>query len=125
MASIQPQSSQAQAAAELARRELARRRAATRYIDFLPTVAPPSWTFDVPHIRLIAQHLDAVTRGEIDRLAVFMPPRHAKTETVTIRYPVYRLEKQPTHPRTGHRLQRARRASSAARAATSPWVVSR
>lgn len=95
MANIQPLSSQAQAAAELARRELARRRSATRYIDFLPSVAPPNWTFDVPHLRLIAQHLDAVTRGEIDRLAIFMPPRHAKTETVTIRYPVYRLERNP------------------------------
>jgi len=95
MANIQPLSSQAQAAAELARRELARRRAATRYIDFLPTVAPPGWVYDAPHLRLIGQHLDAVTRGEIDRLAIFMPPRHAKTETVTIRYPVYRLEKQP------------------------------
>lgn len=96
MASIQPQSFQAQAAAELARRELARRRTAMRYIDFLPQVAPPRWTFDVPHLRLIADHLDAVTRGEIDRLAIFMPPRHAKTETVTIRYPVYRLERDPT-----------------------------
>ena len=95
MANIQLPSSQVQAAAELARRELARRRAATRYIDFLPTVAPPGWVYDAPHLRLIGQHLDAVTRGEIDRLAIFMPPRHAKTETVTIRYPVYRLEKQP------------------------------
>ena len=125
MASIQPQSSQAQAAAELARRELARRRAATRYIDFLPTVAPPSWTFDVPHIRLIAQHLDAVTRGEIDRLAVFMPPRHAKTETVTIRYPVYRLEKQPTtralvtgyNERVAHKFSRKSRNIAAGRIA--------
>lgn len=95
MANIQPQSYQAAAAAELARRELARRRAATRFIDFLPTVSPPGWQYDIPHLRLIGQHLDAVTRGEIDRLAIFMPPRHAKTETVTIRYPVYRLERQP------------------------------
>lgn len=36
-----------------------------------------------------------MTRGDIDRLAIFMPPRHGKTETVTARYPVHRLELDP------------------------------
>lgn len=114
MANLQQQSLPNQAAiAELARRELARRRAGTPYIDFLPTVAPPTWTFDVPHIRLIGEHLDAVTRGEIDRLAIFMPPRHAKTETVTIRYPVHRLERDPSTRAlvTGYNQQVARKFS--------------
>lgn len=114
MANLQHQSLPNQAAiAELARRELARRRAGTPYIDFLPTVAPPNWTFDVPHLRLIGEHLDAVTRGEIDRLAIFMPPRHAKTETVTIRYPVHRLERDPSTRAlvTGYNQQVARKFS--------------
>lgn len=114
MANLQHQSLPNQAAiAELARRELARRRAGTPYIDFLPTVAPPNWTFDVPHLRLIGEHLDAVTRGQIDRLAIFMPPRHAKTETVTIRYPVHRLERDPSTRAlvTGYNQQVARKFS--------------
>ena len=117
MVKIHQPSSQAAAIAELARRELARRGQARRYLDYLPTVAPPSWTFDVPHIRLISDHLDAVTRGEIDRLAIFMPPRHAKTETVTVRYPVYRLERAP-HTRalvTGYNERVAHKFSRKAR----------
>lgn len=54
------------------------------------------WSADVAHIKLIAEHLDAVERGEIDRLAIHMPPRHAKSETVTYRYPVYCLERDPS-----------------------------
>ena len=29
-----------------------------------------------PHIKLLASKLEAVERGEIKRLAIFMPPRH-------------------------------------------------
>lgn len=61
------------------------------YLSYLRATLPPAWSSDAPHIRLIADHLDAVTSGEIDRLAVFMPPRHAKTETITVRYPVHRM----------------------------------
>ena len=59
-------------------------------------MSPPTWSFDAPHIRLIAEHLQAVKRGEIDRLAIFMPPRHSKSETCTVRFPVYLLEDDPT-----------------------------
>ena len=31
-----------------------------------------------PHIKLLASKLEAVERGEIKRLAIFMPPRHGK-----------------------------------------------
>jgi predicted phage terminase large subunit-like protein len=63
------------------------------YLSWLRNSIPKTWTVDAPHIRLIAEHLDAVTRGEIDRLAIHMPPRHGKTEQVTVRYPLYRLER--------------------------------
>lgn len=66
-----------------------------RFLEYLPRVAPPNYRYDSALHRLLAEHLDAVTRGQIDRLALFMPPRHSKTETVTIRYPVYRLERDP------------------------------
>lgn len=65
------------------------------YLDWLARSVPRGWDTDAPHLRAIAAHLDRVTRGDIDRLAIFMPPRHGKSETVTVRYPVYRLEREP------------------------------
>jgi predicted phage terminase large subunit-like protein len=69
---------------------------ASRYQDYLRATLPEAWDADADHIRLICQHLDAVERGEIDRLAIHMPPRHGKSETVTYRFPVRWLEKRPT-----------------------------
>lgn len=63
------------------------------YLSWLRSTLPRSWSADAPHIRLIAEHLDAVTRGEIDRLAIHMPPRHGKTEMTTVRYPLYRMDR--------------------------------
>lgn len=40
---------------------------------------------------MIAETLEAVERGEIDRLMVTMPPRHGKSEEVTIRFPAWVL----------------------------------
>lgn len=66
------------------------------YLAFLRQTVPANWNVDAPHIRLIAEHLDAVERGEIDRLAIHTPPRHGKTENSTIRYAVYSLTRRPT-----------------------------
>ena len=40
--------------------------------------------------------LDRVTSGETKRLMLFCPPRHGKSEMTTVRYPVWRLVRQPT-----------------------------
>lgn len=56
---------------------------------------PRGWTAEADHIRQISKALDAVENGEIDRLAIHMPPRHGKTETTTVRYPVYHMERNP------------------------------
>ena len=48
------------------------------YIDFLKETLPLGWSATADHIKLIAEHLDAVQKGEIDRLAIHMPPRHGK-----------------------------------------------
>lgn len=58
-----------------------------------------------------------MTRGEIKRLAIHMPPRHGKTESVTVRYPVYRLERDPSIGVlvTGYNVAFARRLSRKAR----------
>ena len=50
------------------------------------------------HHRIIANKLEAVERGEIKRLMVFMPPRHGKSELTTIKFPTWYLGKNPTHP---------------------------
>ena len=43
----------------------------------------------------IREHLDQLTAGQIKRLAIFVPPRHGKSALATIRYPVYRLSREP------------------------------
>lgn len=62
--------------------------------DWLELVTPAyqwRWNYLV-HIR---QHLDMITSGQINRLMLFVPPRHGKSSMVTVRYPVWRMERQP------------------------------
>lgn len=66
------------------------------YLDYLRETLPNGWSFTARHLIAIASHLDAVERGEIDRLAIHMPPRHGKTETVTVRYGAYCIERDPS-----------------------------
>lgn len=47
------------------------------------------------HHELIAEKLEAVQRGDIDRLMIFMPPRHGKSELVSVRYPAWWLGLSP------------------------------
>ena len=61
---------------------------------WLPAVTP-QWTWDWPHQRHLYKALQRVTDGQCKRLMIFMPPRHTKTETVTVRYGAYRLEQNP------------------------------
>lgn len=56
----------------------------------------PSWSWDWPHIVHIGKYLKRVTDGDIKRLMLTIPPRHGKSEMVTVRYPVYRLEDSPS-----------------------------
>lgn len=47
------------------------------------------------HHEQIAAKLEAVERGEIDRLMIFMPPRHGKSELASKRFPAWCLGKKP------------------------------
>ena len=47
------------------------------------------------HHRRIADKLEAVERGEIDRLMIFMPPRHGKSELASRRFPAWYLGRNP------------------------------
>ena len=55
----------------------------------------PTWDWDAHHLRVLTDTLDRVTRGEIRRLMIWMPPRHGKSETVTVRYAAWRLRRDP------------------------------
>lgn len=64
------------------------------YMEWLLEALPRRWTIP-SHIQRLAEALDAVTAGEIDRLAIHCPPRHGKTENVTVRFPIYSLCANP------------------------------
>lgn len=44
---------------------------------------------------LLCERLDALYRGDIKRLMVFMPPQHGKSELVSRRFPAYVLGRDP------------------------------
>ena len=56
----------------------------------------PAWDWDAAHLRLVQDALDAMTRGDCDRIITIFPPRHGKSEQNTIRYPVYRMAADAT-----------------------------
>jgi predicted phage terminase large subunit-like protein len=78
-----------EAASELLRRRQARK----HLIDFTQYTLPK---FQVgAHHRIIAEALESVERGECDRLMIFAPPRHTKSELASRRFPAWYLGKHP------------------------------
>lgn len=72
-----------------AQRELARR----YLLDFAPQIV-----FDyqpAPHHALICERLEAVERGDIDRLMIAMPPRHGKSQLASRLFPAWCLGRNP------------------------------
>ena len=51
----------------------------------------PGW-----HIELICEHLQAITTGEIRRLLINIPPRHAKSTIVSVMWPTWEWIKRPS-----------------------------
>lgn len=47
------------------------------------------------HHKVIAEQLERVERGEVDRLMLLVPPRHGKSELASRRFPAYYLGKHP------------------------------
>ena len=47
------------------------------------------------HHQMIANHLEAVESGDIDRLMIFMPPRHGKTMLVSEYFPAWYMGRNP------------------------------
>jgi predicted phage terminase large subunit-like protein len=71
------------------------RRAAGGFGPWLKEVTP-EWQWDPIHFRYARWYLNKVTHGDIQKLMIFMPPRHGKTEQNTIRYAAYRIELDPS-----------------------------
>ena len=78
---------------EAARELLARRAARKSLIDFTTYTKPD---FQVgEHHKQIAEALESVERGECDRLMIFAPPRHTKSELASRRFPAWYLGRHP------------------------------
>lgn len=64
------------------------------YSQWLTQVSPElSW--DLPHLRYLRKQLARVTRGECRKLAIAIPPQHFKTQSMTVRYPLWRMLRDP------------------------------
>lgn len=81
------------ALAELARRELARRGARTSLASFCAQM-DDAYT-PTPTSKIVCDHLDALADGEINKLAIFMPPGAGKTYHAGERFPAYMLGRFP------------------------------
>jgi predicted phage terminase large subunit-like protein len=55
----------------------------------------PTFRWDWPHLMHLDGELERVLSGECRRLLVTMPPRHGKSEDVTVRLPAYVLSYAP------------------------------
>lgn len=55
----------------------------------------PAWDWTPKHIALMAAKLEAVERGEIKRLMIFLPPRSSKSENSTIHFPAWYMMRNP------------------------------
>lgn len=65
------------------------------FAQWLP-LATPQLVWDWHFQKHIQYHVGRFRRRQIDRLLLSVPPRHGKSEMVTVRYPAYCLEADPT-----------------------------
>jgi hypothetical protein len=72
----------------------AKRRAATSSLLGFTEYTFRRYEAAAPH-RQIAEQLERVLRGEIDRLMLLVPPRHGKSELASRRFPAYYLGRFP------------------------------
>ena len=79
--------------------------------------ATPEHDWDAPHLLLLQEKLEAIDRGELKRLIVSMPPRHGKSELLSIHAPVWFLERNPKREiiTAGYAINLARKFSRKAR----------
>lgn len=85
MDKVSPQEAQR----ELAKRELARRQLSW-FVKYSFDGYRENW-----HHKLIFDKLEAVERGEIKKLMIFVPPRHGKSEISSINFPAWFFGRNP------------------------------
>lgn len=59
------------------------------------SVITPVYRWQWSYLVFLRAELDLVTSGRCRRMMIMMPPRHGKTAMVTVRYPVWRMEREP------------------------------
>ena len=60
---------------------------------YLLETSPKAWNLHAPHILLLCRYLQDVVDGKIKRLAISLPPRSGKSETL-LRFAAFMLEKR-------------------------------
>lgn len=65
------------------------------YAEWLPQ-ATPVFVWNWAYQTLIQRHVQMILNGQTDRLILTVPPRHGKSEMVTVRLPVYCMERDET-----------------------------
>jgi predicted phage terminase large subunit-like protein len=80
---------------EQVQRDAAKRAAGVLPFDQWLEEVSPRYAWDVPHLVHIREHVDRISAGELRKLMIFCPPRHGKSQLVTIRYPAWVLERRP------------------------------
>lgn len=78
-----------QAMAELAKRELARRHL-LNFVKYRFAQYKINW-----HHKVLAEKLELVKQGKLKKLMVFMPPRHGKSEIISVNFPAWVLGENP------------------------------
>ena len=61
-------------------------------MQFIKDTSPEKFEVELPHIELISEALMKVMSGDVKRLCINMPPRHGKSEQVTISCPAFFME---------------------------------
>lgn len=79
----------------MAAAELLRRDDATKSLIAFTEYTFPNYR-TAKHHRTVAEQLERVERGEVDRLMLLMPPRHGKSELASRRFPAWYLGRHPT-----------------------------
>jgi len=69
-----------------------------KYID--PSPYSHNW-----HIDVMCEHLEAVTSGEIRRLAITIPPRHMKSLAVSVAWPAWTWARRDIAPLSGPQVR--------------------
>lgn len=65
------------------------------FVDWLEETTP-QWTWRWKYQAMMHDILQRVTDGTLTQVMFFLPPRHGKSEMTTVRYPIYRMQRDPS-----------------------------